>query len=82
MFDPSTASPRFRQSHRRRHRRHRNGHRAAVARAIAGAKLCLGLPIRVTSQDEAAATVGVAVRYVTAAVAVLKAKTPNSSTPC
>ena len=73
-LNPPNAPRRRRQP---RQRRYRNGQRAAVARAIAGAKLLLGLPVRVTSQDEAAATVGVAVRYVTAAAAVLKAENPE-----
>jgi hypothetical protein len=39
--------------------------------------ILLGLPIHVTSQGEAAALVGVAIRYVNAAVAVLKAENPE-----
>jgi hypothetical protein len=76
LFDPTTLASHFRQSRRRpRHRRrrlYRNGQLAAVKRAIAGARLVLGLPLHVTSQVEAAASVGVSVPHLTAAIAVLR----------
>jgi len=62
----STANPRF------RHRQSR-----PVLRAMTGASILLGLPIKTSSQKSAAELVGSNCRYVEAAVCVLRAEAPQ-----
>jgi hypothetical protein len=52
----------------------RNGQRAAVVRALTGASILLGLPVKVSSQARAAELVGSNIHYVEAAVWVLQAE--------
>jgi hypothetical protein len=67
---------RVRQPNRQRKSQFRHGQRAAVMRAITGASILLGLPVRASSQARAAELVGSNIRYVEAAVWVLQAEHP------
>jgi len=54
----------------------RNGERRAVRRALTGARIRLGLPVRASSLKSAAQQVGSTASYVEAAVWVLQAEDP------
>ncbi len=60
-----------RQPGRTRRSQFRNGQRGAVMRAVAGASILLGLPVKASSRARAAELVGSSIRYVEAAVWVL-----------
>jgi hypothetical protein len=63
------------QPHARRPRRyHRDGRQVAAVRALAGARLHLGLPIPPPTVAEAAFMTGASASYVEAAIAVLRAE--------
>src|SRR5215469_6142815 len=55
----------------------RHGQRVAVVRALTGASLLLGLPIKLTSRARTAEIVGSNLHYIEAAITVLKAEDPG-----
>lgn len=64
------------QLNRRHKPQFRNDQRAAVARAITGASILLGIPVKTSSQARAAQLVGSSIRYVQAACLVLQVEDP------
>ena len=67
---------RLRQSNRQHKSQFQRGQRAAVMRAMTGASILLGLPVKPSSRARAAELVGSNLHYVEAAVRVLQAEDP------
>ena len=67
---------RVRQPTRKPKSQFRHGQRVAVMRALTGASILLGLPVKRSSQARAAEIVGSNLHYIEAAITVLKAEDP------